>query len=69
MRIQKLPIPLLNLSDRLIAVIEVGGLVRIIAGLVAGVTLASFGVDVICVNYARLPYLNVREITRELRRL
>ncbi|CAG7953532.1 unnamed protein product [Penicillium olsonii] len=58
------PIPLTQLSDRRpLAGIKVMEMVRIIAGPTVGVTLASFGADVIRVNCSRLADLNVLQLT------
>lgn len=58
------PIPLPSSPDRRpLAGIKVLEMVRIIAGPTVGVTLASFGADVIRVNCSRLPDLNVRGTT------
>lgn len=57
------PIPLPNLPDRRpLAGIKVLEMVRVIAGPTVGVTLASFGADVIRVNCSRLPDLNVCQV-------
>jgi crotonobetainyl-CoA:carnitine CoA-transferase CaiB-like acyl-CoA transferase len=56
------PTPLLKSTDRRpLAGIKVLEMVRIIAGPTIGVTLASFGADVIRVNCSRLVDLNVSE--------
>lgn len=58
------PIPLPSSPDRRpLAGIKVLEMVRIISGPTVGVTLASFGADVIRVNCSRLPDLNVRGTT------
>ncbi|KAJ5142937.1 uncharacterized protein N7515_001724 [Penicillium bovifimosum] len=58
------PVCLSQLPDRRpLAGIKVVEMVRIIAGPTVGVTLASFGADVIRVNCSRLPDLNVLQLT------
>ncbi|GLI73007.1 hypothetical protein PoHVEF18_001193 [Penicillium ochrochloron] len=58
------PTPLLKSTDRRpLAGIKVLEMVRIIAGPTIGVTLASFGADVIRVNCSRLVDLNVLQLT------
>jgi hypothetical protein len=53
-----IPLPI-SADKRPLAGIKVVELVRIIAGLVIGTTLASLGADVIRVNCGRLPDFNV----------
>ncbi|CAG8385872.1 unnamed protein product [Penicillium salamii] len=58
------PTPLTQLPDRRpLAGIKVVEMVRIIAGPTVGVTLASFGADVIRVNCSKLADLNVLQLT------
>ncbi|KAJ5348355.1 hypothetical protein MYU51_015167 [Penicillium brevicompactum] len=58
------PVHLVQLPDRRpLAGVKVVEMVRIIAGPTVGVTLASFGADVIRVNCSRLADLNVLQLT------
>ncbi|KGO75567.1 hypothetical protein PITC_098500 [Penicillium italicum] len=59
----KVPLPMATTDKRPLAGIKVLEMVRIIAGPTIGVTLASYGADVIRVNCSKLADLNVLQLT------
>ncbi|OOQ89765.1 hypothetical protein PEBR_06483 [Penicillium brasilianum] len=59
----KVPLPAATLDKRPLAGIRVLEMVRIIAGPTIGVTLASYGADVIRINCSKLADLNVLQLT------
>jgi hypothetical protein len=59
----QIPLPRASSDRRPLAGIKVVEMVRIIAGPTVGVTLASYGADVIRVNCSRLPDLNVSSLS------